>query len=78
MPFFWRAIAEAHLGKSDAALADFTVAEETHRKAILNLPDMKQRYSKYLAEILQVHAELLEELGKADEAAKLRAEAAAL
>jgi TonB family protein len=78
MPFFWRAIVEARLGEDGAALADFTVAENTHRKAILNLPDMKQRYSQYLRQILQVHAALLEQLGKSDEAAKLRAEATAL
>ena len=78
MPFFWRAIVEAHLGEDDAALADFTIAEKTHRKAILNLPDMKQRYGQYLAEILQVHAALLERMGNSAQAAKLRAEAASL
>ena len=78
MPFFWRAMVEARLGKTDDCLADLQIAEETHRKAIVNLPEMKKTYSQYLASILKTHATLLEQVGKADEAAKLRAEAAAL
>jgi len=78
MPFFWRAIAEANLGQVDAALADFEISEETHRKAIANLPEMKEMYSKYLASILKTHAALLDQLGRSADAAKLRTEAAAL
>lgn len=78
MPFFWRAVVEANLGQNDSALADYTVAEATHRKAIANLPDMKAHYSQTLAAILKEHAALLDTMGRTDEAAKLRAEAAAL
>jgi TonB family protein len=78
MPFFWRALVEESMGQGDAALADFTIAEATHRKAILNLPDMKETYGKTLASILKYHAALLEIMNSPDEAAKLRAEAAAL
>lgn len=78
MPYFWRGVVEANMGQNDAALADFTVAEATHRKAIANLPYMKQRYAPVLAAILKQHAELLDKMGRADEAAKLRAEAATL
>lgn len=78
MPFFWRAIVEANLGHADAALADFQTAEETHRKAIIHLPDMKNTYSKYLASILRTHAALLDRLGRSPEAEKLKAEAASL
>jgi tetratricopeptide (TPR) repeat protein len=78
MPFFWRAVVEANLGQNDEALADYSVAEATHRKAIANLPDMKQRYGQVLAAILKEHAALLDKMGRADEATKLRAEAAAL
>jgi TonB family protein len=78
MPFYWRAIAEASLGQVDAAVADFEFSEETHRKAIAHLPEMKETYSKYLATILKTHAALLDQLRRPADAAKLRAEAAAL
>jgi hypothetical protein len=78
MPYFWRGVVEDNLGQNDAALADYSVAEATHRKAIANLPQMKEQYSPLLAAILKKHADLLEKMGKADDAAKLRAEAAAL
>lgn len=78
MPYYWRGVVEANMEQHDAALADFTVAEATHRKAIANLPDSKARYSQVLAAILKEHAALLEKMGRADEAAKLRAEAASL
>lgn len=78
MPFFWRAMAEANLGQVDATLADLKMAEETHRRAIANLPEMKKTYSQYLASILKQHAILLDQLGKTEEAEKLRAEADSL
>jgi len=78
MPYFWRGVVEANLGQNDAALADYTVAEATHRKAIANMPAMKPRYGPTLAAILKEHAALLDKMGRADEAAKLRAEAAGL
>lgn len=77
-PFFWRAIVEARLGQTDAALADFTLAEETLRRAILHLPDAKKLYRPYLASVLETHAILLDQLGKTDDAQRLRAEAAIL
>ncbi len=77
-PYVWRAIAEANLGQGDAALADFQAAEETYRRAIANLPDMKKIYSQYLASTLKTHAALLDMMGRPDDAEKLRAEAAAL
>ena len=78
MPFFWRAMVEIRLGQADAALADFTISEDTHRKAMADLPDMKDKYGQYLASILRQHAALLEQLGRTEEARKLRAEAASL
>lgn len=78
MPFFWRALVEESMGQGDPALADFIVAEAAHRKAILNLPDMKEMYGKTLGSILKYHAALLENMGRLDEAAKLRSEAATL
>lgn len=76
MPFFWRALAEANLGQVDATLKDLQVAEETHRKAIAHLPEMKV-YSQYLASILRQHAAFLDQIGRNEEADKLRAEATA-
>lgn len=78
MPFYWRALVEADLGDSDAASADFSIAEETHRKAIASLPAMKKIYAQYLANILNQHAALLDQMGRAADAAELRAEAASL
>jgi tetratricopeptide (TPR) repeat protein len=78
MPFYWRAIAEANLGQEDAALADFQFSEDTHRKAIAHLPEMKEMYGKYLSTILKTHAALLDRLGRPSDAAKLRTEAGAL
>jgi TonB family protein len=75
-PFLWRAIAQARLGNTDAALADFQTAEETYRRAIANLPDMKEAYGTSLAVTLQTHAALLDSLGRSEEADKLRSEAA--
>ncbi len=77
-PFFWRAIVEAHLGDASDALSDFQTAEATMHRAIINLPDMKEHYSSYLAAILKQHAALLDLMGRQDEATKLRAEAGAL
>jgi hypothetical protein len=78
IPFFWRAFIETQLGRNDAALADFSTAEASERKAILNLPDMETKYGQELASMLKQHAALLDSMGKVAEADKLRAEAAAL
>jgi len=78
MPYFWRGVVEANMGQNDAALADYATAEATHRKAIADLPVMKEKYGETLAAILKEHAALLDKMGRADEAAKLRAEAAGL
>lgn len=75
MPFFWRALVEANLGLVDQTLADLKIAEETNRKAIAHLPDMKDKYSATLATILRQHAMFLDQLGRKEEADKLRAEA---
>jgi hypothetical protein len=77
MPFYWRAIAEANLNQVDASLADFDIAETTLRKAIAHRPDMKEMYSKYLVSILKQHAAVMDQLGRPEDATKLRAEAAA-
>jgi len=78
MPFYWRAKVEESLGNYESASADFTVAEETLRKAIASLPEMEKFYGRYLAAILNQHGALLEQMGKTAEAAKLRDEAASL
>lgn len=77
-PLFWRAIAEANLGKDDSAVNDFLAAESTLRSAITKLPNMKKNYSQYLAAVMGQHAALLDRMGKKTDADKLRADAAAL
>lgn len=77
-PFFWRAIVEANLGDTNGSMSDFHTAEETMRRAIINLPDMKEHYNQYLAAILKQHAAVMEMLGKPADAEKLREQAAAL
>jgi TonB family protein len=77
-PFVWRAIVEANLGQGDSALADFQTAEETYRRAITHLPEMKKIYGRDLASNLRTHAALLDRMGKTADAEKLRAEAATL
>ena len=74
MPFFWRAMAEAKLGRVETALNDFETAENTHRKAIQNLPKMRKTYGKYLAMILTQHAALLDQIGRPKDAERLRTE----
>jgi TonB family protein len=77
-PFYWRGIAEAGLGQQDAALGDLQIAEDTLRRAIVDLPDMKAAYSKNLSAVLKQHAAYLDALGRPADAEKLRHEAAAL
>jgi TonB family protein len=78
MPFFWRAMAEARLGQADATFADLQIAEETIRRAIVHLPEMKKPYSQTLASILRTHANFLDQVGRSEEAATLRTEADSL
>ncbi|HLJ76445.1 MAG TPA: energy transducer TonB [Acidobacteriaceae bacterium] len=78
MPFFWRAVVEMRLGEFTGASDDFATAEATHRKAIEQLPSMAKMYGTYLASILNIHAQLLEGMGKTREANALRVEAASL
>lgn len=77
-PFYWRGAVEANLGDDEAASADLSVAEETIRKAITHLPEMKEMYGRNLATVLKQHAELLDRMSRTADAAKLRAEAASL
>lgn len=78
MPFFWRAMVEARLGQADATFTDLQIAEETHRRAIAHLPEMKKSYGETLASILKTHANFLDQVGRPQEAVKLRAEAGSL
>jgi TonB family protein len=78
IPFYWRAMVEKSRGEFDKSLSDFSVAEQTHRRAMANLPDMKRIYGHYLTIILRQHAALLDQLGQTADASKLRSEAASL
>ena len=72
---FYRGVAEQKLGETDAALADYTQADESMRGAIKSLPGMAKQYGFTLKQMLRQHAALLKQLDRGSEAAKLLAEA---
>ncbi len=79
-PIYWRAVAKLRLGKTDAALADFGIAEEIDKRAIVAAKDAetKRRYAQLLGALMRQHARLLDRLGREAEADKLRLQANAL
>lgn len=78
MPFYWRALVESHFHDGVSASADLTQVEESYRKAMAANPRMRPIYKQYLARILRQHAALLDALGRASDADKVRSEAASL
>jgi TonB family protein len=72
--YYWQAFAE-HASKMPVeADHDYKVAEDSYRKAMVNLPDMKQIYGRYLAHTLVYHSVLAKQTGRDDLAAKMQAE----
>ncbi len=51
---------------------DYATAEASYRKAIINLPDMKTIYGRYLAHTLAYHSVLADQTGRAKEAHEMR------
>jgi TonB family protein len=73
--YYWQAFAE-HASKMPVeAERDYSVAEDSYRKAIVNLPDMKQIYSRYLAHTLVYHSVLAKQTGRDEQATKMQEEA---
>lgn len=76
--FFWQAFAEHASRMLGEAERDYSVAEDSYRKAILNLPDMKQIYGRYLAHTLVYHSVLAQQTGHDEESVKMKEEAVQL
>jgi tetratricopeptide (TPR) repeat protein len=76
--YYWQAWAEHANGDQTQADTDYKTAETSFRKAIAVAPDSKPKYDKYLARTLAFHGVLLEQTGRRDEAARLKAEATTL
>jgi len=76
--FYWQAFAEHASHMLVEAERDYNVAEDSYRKAIVNLPDMKQIYSRYLAHTLVYHSVLTKQTGHEEESAKMQEEAVQL
>jgi len=54
---------------------DYNKAEDSYRKAMVNLPDMKQVYGRYLAHTLAYHSVLAQQTGRDDQAKAMQTEA---
>jgi TonB family protein len=76
--YYWQAFGEhsSHLLKE--AERDYSIAESSYRKAIINLPDMKTIYSRYLAHTLAFHSVLMEQTGDLERMKAMREEAISL
>ena len=73
--YYWLAFAEHASKMQSEAERDYIKAEDSYRKAIENLPDMKQIYSRYLAHTLAYHSILALQTGHEDQARAMQAEA---
>lgn len=73
--YFWLAFAEHASGMPIDAERDYTTAVASYRLAIVDLPDMKTIYSRYLAHALAYHSVLAMQTGHPDEARKMQEEA---
>jgi TonB family protein len=74
-PFYWQAFVEHAQGSPVEGDRDYAISEESYRNAIANLPDMKVPYGRALAHVLSYHAILMDQLGRTDDAARMRADA---
>jgi len=73
--YYWLAFVEHASQMPSEAEHDYSTSEASYRKAIVNLPDMKQIYSRYLAHTLAYHSVLASQSGQADRANAMRQEA---
>jgi TonB family protein len=73
--YFWQAFGEHASKMPTEAERDYSKAEDSFRKAIVNLPDMKQIYGHYLAHTLAYHSVLAQQTGREDQARAMQAEA---
>jgi tetratricopeptide (TPR) repeat protein len=64
LAYYWEAYAEHSLGMPVEAERDYNIAESSFRKAIVDMPNMKNIYSKQLAHTLALHSVLAHQTGK--------------
>jgi TonB family protein len=73
--YYWLAFGEHASKMQSEAERDYSKAEDSYRKAMENLPDMKQIYGRYLAHTLAYHSVLAAQTGRENEAKAMQAEA---
>jgi TonB family protein len=73
--YYWQAFGEHASKMSIEAERDYSKAEDSYRKAIVNLPEMKQIYGRYLAHTLAYHSILAQQTGRDDQAKAMQTEA---
>ncbi len=73
--YYWQAFAEHASRMPVEAERDYTISETSFRKAILNLPDMKNIYERELAHTLAFHSVLAQQTGREAQAAAMQKEA---
>jgi TonB family protein len=76
--YYWQAFGEHSSHMPAEAERDYSVAESSYRKAIINLPDMSKIYSRYLAHTLAFHSVLMEQTGQLERMKAMREEALSL
>lgn len=73
--YYWQAFAEHASKMPSEAERDYNKAEDSYRKAMENLPDMKKVYGRYLAHTLAYHSVLALQTGREDQSKAMQAEA---
>jgi TonB family protein len=73
--YYWQAFGEHASKMLVEAERDYNKAEDSYRKAMANLSDMKQIYGRYLAHTLAYHSILALQMGRSDQAKKMQDEA---
>jgi len=76
--YYWRAFVEHASEMPVEAERDYQTAEDSYRKAIIHLPEMKTPYSYSLAHTLAYHSVLANQTVRTSEAEAIRAEALTL
>jgi TonB family protein len=73
--YYWQAFGEHASKMPIEAERDYSKAEDSYRKAMVNLPDMKQIYGRDLAHTLAYHSVLAQQTGRNDQAKAMQTEA---
>ena len=76
--YYWQAFGEHSSHLLSEAERDYSIAESSYRRAILNLPDLKKMYGRSLAHTLAFHSVLMEQTGQLERMKAMREEALSL